>query len=432
MFCQLESGCNKVQTSELNRNETKYVDTKYIESKVLSIFLYLSLVLIPIVDMINGYNLLSNSDIGSLIGILFRIISIVFLLFLIVRKNKLSHLIFLYSLILFLFIVVIMNYFRSGNLIGFFDEITYATKLVLPILYMLGISNAVNNGIVNKDIVDKVLTFFSVIVPLTLIIPMIFDAGYSSYALGGGYKGFYYSNNELNILMISITIFSFWQFTAYKKRKFIILFLFNCTTMLLIGSKTSIFCVIILGIIYILKKFSFKSIFKILIVSLIASFLALSLFSEFINEIIFRFQHYYSITNGSDNIFNFLLSNRNLRIVPAINEVFLNNDNGFLNFLIGYGHYQQFDASLLQSIMEMDIIDTLIWYGFLVSFTIFGFYIYVLLNGLRKKNNFLYNFIYIIIFTFSMIAGHVLYSALAGGVFGIVGSCLLQKDNSNS
>lgn len=420
-----------MESSGITRNKVEYIDSRDIEYKILNILLYLFLGLIPIIDMINGYNLLSNTGLGSLIGILFRLVSIVFLFFLIIRKNRISHLIILYTFILFLFIIVSINYFRTGDLSGFFDEITYATKLLLPILYTLGISNAVNNGIVSKDIVDKVLTFFSILVPMTLIIPMLFDAGYSSYDLGGGYKGFYYSNNELNILMISVTIFAFWQFTTYKKRKFIILFLLNCVTMLLIGSKASIFCIGLLGIVYVLKKISVKSILKFLLGLLLASLLASKFFSNFIDEIVFRFQYYYTITNGSENIFNFLLSNRNLRIIPAITDIFLNNENGFLNFLFGYGHYQQFDANVLQSIMEMDFIDTLIWYGALISFSVLGFYVYVLICGIKKKNDFLYTFIYIIIFAFSMIAGHVLFSALAGGIFGIIGSCLLQKEDKD-
>ncbi|MGF2941314.1 hypothetical protein [Enterococcus xiangfangensis] len=405
------------------------VKAKRIEPQVINSALYIFLGLIPIVDMINGYNLLENNSIGSLVGVVFRIVSILFLFFLIIQKNRILRLVLLNLFILFIFLVVYINYFRTKNVNGLIDEAMYATKLILPILYALGISNAVNNGIVDEDIVDKILTFFSFLVPLTLIVPMILNLGYSSYDLGGGYKGFYYSNNELNILMISITIFNFWQLTAHKKKFFFIPFLLNSVSMLLIGSKTSILCVLLLGMIYFFRKISIQSIIKILIVLTILIFLGSRIFSEFFDEIIFRFQYYYTITNGSDNIFNFLLSNRNLRIVPTITEVFLTNKSGFLNFIFGYGHYQQFDPNVLQSIMEMDFVDTIIWYGVVVTAAVLGFYIYVLIRGIKRKADFVYILIYITIFSFSIVAGHVLYSALAGGIFGIIGSRLLHSDS---
>ncbi|MTD38460.1 hypothetical protein GIX45_07440 [Erwinia sp. CPCC 100877] len=404
---------------ELTNDQNVY---KNIIGKLLTIFLCL----IPVIDMINGYNLLNETSLGSKVGILFRIATLFLLGFIILYKISRKYLILLYTLLTLLISVVVINYFRTQSVAGLADEITYATKLVLPIFYVLGISNAVNRKIIKPDTINKVLVFFSVGVPFTLIIPVLLGVGYTSYALGGGFKGFYFSNNELNVLMISITIYVFWQLIETKKRVYLLLLLLNIFAMLMIGSKTSIACIAVLVVLYIFKKFNIFSIIKVLVGAVIAGTISSLLFQSFFENLVFRFQYYYIVTEGNDNILNFFFSNRNLRVQPAFTKIYLTGSiNSLLNFLFGYGHYQQFDANRLYSIMEMDILDTLIWYGFLVTIYIAGFYIWLMYKGFKSHVSRGFLVIYIIIFIFSLLAGHVMYSALAGGIFGIIGSQFL-------
>lgn len=80
--------------------------------------------------------------------------------------------------------------------------------------------------------------------------------------------------------------------------------------------------------------------------------------------------------------------------------------------------------------MEMDFIDTFIWYGLGVTLLISFFYIFVFIKGIKNQEKREYLIIFILTLSFSIIAGHVLYSALAGGVFGIVcGNLLSVSDN---
>lgn len=414
---------SKLKTNTINTNKSIYILVVYLLS------------IIPIIDLINGYNLLYETSLGSMIGIIFRMFSFLFFLYLSIMRISTKKLIYIYVLFFYVLVSIFINFYRTASTPGLIDELTYGIKLLLPVVYALGLSNCINLNLVPENIVDKIFFNYAKVVPFTLIIPRIMGIGFDSYALGGGYKGLYFSNNELNILLMAISVFLFWKTIHSYSLSTILLLIFNFFSMLMIGSKTSIIVLFLLVGMYIFYKFSFK---KILVILLLASTVVpwmLKIFSTFITDLFFRFQFYYEITNARDNIFNFLLSNRNLRIVPAFENIF--NKNGFdalLNFLFGYGHYQQFDANILSTIMEMDLIDTFIWYGIGVTLLILFFYIFVFIKGIKNKEKKEYLIIFFLTFAFSTIAGHVLYSALAGGIFGIVcGNLLsLSKDSLNS
>lgn len=395
---------------------------------------YFLLLLIPIIDCITGYFLLENKNIGSLIGQIFRIITLVFLFFSILNKGKVKEIFVIFLFCAVLFLIPTFNYIRTSSDRGFIDEVIYATKLLLPMLMILGINNAQKNKWINNKFIDNIFSFYTIFVPLSLIIPKILGIGYATYEnFDVGYKGFYYAGNELNILLLSISVLSFQK----MMRKFTI---FDCIvtmiclgSLFLVGTKTSFLVIIFLIFYNLVKKKNLKNKLKscvIIFLILVVAYGSIStIFETQINKIVSRNQYYYeTLTKSNNSIANYIFSNRNMRIPLNFKKNYSNNleDDLIFKMMFGVGHYQQFKSTDVSSIIEMDFFDTILWYGVPIAFTIFIFYSYVLYRGIRSKKNKDYLLSYCLIFLFSIMAGHVWYSALAGSILGMVGSKLLE------
>lgn len=354
---------------------------------------YFLLLLIPIIDCITGYFLLENKNIGSLIGQIFRIITLVFLFFSILNKGKVKEIFVVFLFCAVLFLIPTFNYIRTSSDRGFIDEVIYATKLLLPMLMILGINNAQKNKWINNKFIDNIFSFYTIFVPLSLIIPKILGIGYATYEnFDVGYKGFYYAGNELNILLLSISVLSFQK----MMRKFTI---FDCIvtmiclgSLFLVGTKTSFLVIIFLIFYNLVKKKNLKNKLKscvIIFLILVVAYGSIStIFETQINKIVSRNQYYYeTLTKSNNSIANYIFSNRNMRIPLNFKKNYSNNleDDLIFKMMFGVGHYQQFKSTDVSSIIEMDFFDTILWYGVPIAFTIFIFYSYVLYRGIRSK-----------------------------------------------
>ncbi|ALU13848.1 polysaccharide biosynthesis protein [Eubacterium limosum] len=401
---------------------------------VYEFIFYVLLMAIPVVDCITGYLLLSNSNIGSTIGQFLRIITIIFLFLSTFNRQRSDNFLFISLFCFCLFLIPVFNYFRTGSVQGYIDETIYITKLILPILMILGIYNARKDKKISSNFIDNIFSFYIIFVPLSLIIPKILGIGYVTYEnFDVGYKGFYYAGNELNILLLSISVLSFQKmtekFTVYNA----ITALICLGSLFLMGTKTSFLVIIFLIIYNLVKKRDLKNKFKVILVVVlvlcISYFVVNTIFKDQIEKLLLKNQYYYETLSGSnDSITNFIFSNRNARIGINFEKNYIENSNEGLLFKIffGVGHYQQFKSTSLNSIIEMDFFDTLLWYGLFAALAIFAFYTYVLYIGIIRKKNKEYLLCYLLIYLFSLMAGHVWYSALAGSVFGMIGSKILE------
>ena len=82
--------------------------------------------------------------------------------------------------------------------------------------------------------------------------------------------------------------------------------------------------------------------------------------------------------------------------------------------------------------MELDFFDTFLWYGSIVAIVVFLYYSNIFISTFKTKNIFEYKLMYILVFLFSLIAGHVWYSPLSGGMFALVASMLLITNDAQS
>lgn len=384
--------------------------------------LYLLFLLMPFIDMFTGY--LFNVGIDSIfskIGQIYRIFFIVYLSYLIFLKNKSKKCKWLILFSIYLVGLVFLYNIRFGSSI--ISNMTYAIKLLFPIYLCYGVSYKINK---TEFDVKKVFEAYSWIFPLSLIIPKMLDLGFYNYYNDSGFKGFYYANNEVNVILAVLFVYCFNK--LYKKitMKNLIRIILCAVALLLIGSKTSIIVIPIVTAIFLIFKIRlkkeqlFKAGFGILgICAVSAIFL-----SEQIKNVFDRFIFMYNYYLGRPNaILTFLLSERNLRIGPAIDHWFIKDKYGIINFLFGIGKEEKTPTDTIYgiySIIEMDFFDIMFWFGIIVAIIVLAFYLIVFIRACLKRGCFSEKVMFALTMTFSMLAGHVMMSANAGTILGLV------------
>lgn len=392
-----------------------------LEQKIYWIFI-ISL----IIDNINGILLLNNIELPISIGQIYRNFMIILFLFYILKSKDRNIISKIICSIGYLGILTLIYFSEHCNIGGFLMDVTYAAKLIFPFIIMASIYILSKQGKIKKTVIEKIFETFSIIVPLTLIIPRIFNIGYDSYLMGGGYKGFYYSNNEINVVLICTFIYSMERLYKNKKITDIIISIINAAALFLIGSKTSIIVIAMIIMIYIVKMRNNRKWFiGIVTVTILAIVIGCVLFASQIKEMSDRFEYYYDTLSDNGGILTFIMSTRNLRIIPAFEKNILDENFGTaaINLLFGIGRYQQFGDNNLNNLMELDFFDTFYWYGIITAIVVLKGYLSIFIKALKNKEVFEYKLMFSLVFLFSMIAGHVWFSALSGGIFSLV--CLM-------
>lgn len=331
---------------------------------------------------------------------------------------------------LLLFVLPFVFFIRHGAIKGLYMDLLYAVKLLFPILIIVALKSVIDNKKVSRRVIDKIFQIYSILVPLTLIVPLLLGVGFSSYELGGGYKGFYYSNNEINVVLICTFIYCVANLFQNRNRKNLILTLINLFALLLIGSKTSIIVFVTVLMVYLIKimKKNPKKGIKCFGIGVLASLVVGFLFKDFLIDMFARMHYYYiSFKNSGGTFLDFLTSGRSDRIIPAFEKNVVNARFGILNFLFGIGRYSQIDNYNLATLMEMDFFDVFNWYGIIVAVSVMYFYCFIFYKARFDKSKFGFKLMFILITLFSFIAGHVWFSALAGSALALVCVALLNE-----
>ncbi|OXX82521.1 hypothetical protein AVM15_18070, partial [Paraclostridium benzoelyticum] len=276
-----------------------------------------------------------------------------------------------------------------------------------------------------------------------LIIPMILNLGSNVYAGGLGSKGFFYSNNELSIVVSILFIFAIDKLYNNFSLKNLSILLLVGISLLSIGSKTGMIIPMIISIIYLIKSFidkenrqKFRNFMIIAILGslIILIFICPNLISEFIN----RQLYLYSIDGGS--ILYAILSGRN-EFLSIIYVYFVESNHKIMTLIFGYGEYvknriiasglsSEYNPGVLKSI-EMDFFDIVFGYGIIGVILVYGYFIEAFIkNYSLKKERFKYTIAFISIMFLGFLSGHIFYSAMSGSMLAIV-TCGLVFSNPN-
>lgn len=378
-------------------------------------FDYYLLLITPIVDTINGLFLMNNDPNGISIGTFYRLFLIIYILL-----NLINSTILIWILIPLVYFL--LNGIIRGELMGsgLMEGLTYSMKWVFPIILIAYYSfYKKNRAEINKYLV-RCLNFWCYFVPLSLILEYIFKIGNNSY-YDAGFKGLYYSTNDIAMVLIVLFIYSLYR--AFELKRFYVLAtIMNFLAIIILSTKSSVFFAILFFIFMVLGygKIRIKNLVALCILGLSSYFIMSSFFTSSIELFILRYNNMWinssSISNNwFSNFLFFATSGRTNRISEFFSNI--NVGNIILNMLFGWIYPDNIH------VIEMDWYDLLCQYGVIGLFILLVTYTYFLVKSKMKAKP--YNIIICICFIYSFFAGHVINGAFSGTIFSIIFSLLI-------
>ncbi|MGX7773665.1 hypothetical protein ACWNPI_00545 [Limosilactobacillus fermentum] len=392
-------------------------------------YLYIFLLMIlPIMDSLNGLINGGGNENGISLGIVYRIVlvvvGLVYWCVYGVDKEDITYLMILFTYLI-ISAVVYYNYYISTYTILLF-------KLLLPILVIVTLVSLYRVGKVDINILNRIMNFWTILFPLTLLLAYILGIGFSTYGnnsnLPGesvGFKGLYYAQNDISyvidILYLYVVNKIVNQINLFNLIGFILV-LFSSIIMGLKGNYLIIIAVTIFYLVRIEKDSSTKRRKFVLLIMIVTGIIAgLILFKDDINKIVERWQYFYS-RNG---FLSFITSTRSDRIAPTFE--WLKDTLGFTGILIGSG-YSYTDMIVPYKFVEMDFFDIFFQIGVIGVLLIYGYYLKLYLRN--RKTQF-YSGAFLLTLLISCLSGHILETALSGVFFGVICAGMIIGKSSN-
>lgn len=395
---------------------------------------YYIVVLTPIVDTINGYFLYtkgiteaSGATSSASIGTYYRALAILIMLYFSLIKHPSKWNIISVNILMYFPIVSVIKGLIDRAI---FSYLSYALKWIYPPLLIIGFFSAykfdLNTGL---DDVKKVLYIFSYSFPFLLIFEYIFELGRLTY-YNAGFKGFFYSTNDISFCLIVGFIVGLSDFFGkYSIRGFLISSI-NFLAIIILGTKSGIlFSVISVFIIWLHNSFQNKKkfIYSILLlgVAMIIGVVTGYRMRDEISNILLRYSNMFIGTIGSspgsfEKVMAFLTSGRTDRIHKFFSQL-LYSKNYVLCFLTGWIRPDN------ATVIEMDFHDLLCQFGLIGFLILTVTYIKVFKSGIKKKFEYIYIFVLAILS--AILGGHIISAALSGTVLAVVICCIYSEKN---
>lgn len=436
--------------------------------------IYIYFLMLPFVDLATSLiTRLTNFSIslGTIVKGLTIIFSVCYILFFSKSKNRKKSIYYLIVLCIFALFYFLFKreMWTISNLIT--ETITAFRYLYYPVM-ILGVYNIFDDCKIDSKFIKKILVFNCLTYIALILIPYFTNTSFNSYSDAGvyGVSGWFYSANELSILVIILTSSIYYFMDSKKPYKIVVTFpiIYAITR---IGTKVSYFgliiSLIIVSLYYIIKNK------KVILPIILTIFLLISSsdtptivnFQESINRVFINTKKVTNTTNNTSNTTNNVVIDdtpinndepievdeppikiivKPIELVPneepqKIIAVVLNGrsdffrvnysvykNSGIINQLFGLGWSNRpsirytIDAKLI----EIDYLDIVIHYGILgmiIYFIPFLYFVYKSLIRIKQFNlNVIYYYLYLgLSFSVAFFAGHVL-SAPAVSIYIIL------------
>ena len=394
----------------------------------------------PIIDNLLGAQMQSTGEDG-VIGKLYRTFFILALISLLATTKVPKKTFFrtLYFLLWILLLPILYTLFDS-NAKGLFTDYAQVMKLAYPIILYTVCNLFIVRGYIKRKQIENVLKYYVFFYPLSIVIPYIMGVGYRSYAsYDNGYLGFYGAGNELSIVLVCMYIISLNGFLNNKKKLYLIAAFLNAFSALLTSSKTGMIVLVISTIILAIHKKRAEEILQSALLLLLCVAGGFILFGSLIIEILQgNLQMLENKYNQMDTSFvTYLLSARNLKIIPNFIASIFENEKGLINLLFGQGYFRQVVLSHKTAytagsgLVEMDWFDIFFQHGLIVLIFALSFYGGTL-RGKCSPKEWIYKFAAIVMLAFSTLAGHTLQSTLPSTTLIIMLVLLNAKESKGN
>jgi len=376
------------------------------------IFLWILFYILPFVDELSGYLMLSGiiaenslaSPAQIFRGITFLIeITIIFRYF----RTSLPIL----AIWLWLITLEVVGYILNGTPYGFGFGLVYLNKISFCFATYFALKHYINEGIISIEQLLLFLRNSSIIYSSFIWIQLVTGWGFPTYFEGTfGKRGFVSSVNGLGIYLGVCSVIAYHVFLKNKTITNIIFFLLIFIAQILVGNKGSLFFIpIMLGIIVSRMNFKGKIGFcALLIFVVIINFEKIvTMFNLIFEVIIWRYEK-------APNLMAFIFSGRDALLNNALKN-FTYAGFKVIRLLTGFGayiSYRDVDISEPLKTIENEPLDIFFMYGGIGTVL----YFLILFFGIYQsfKNQKLYFTISLLgISLYSIIAGHIIFNPMA-------------------
>lgn len=370
-----------------------------------SSILYALCIMIPIIQILNSVFLFSDGE--SSFGKMYRLILLLVSTFIVIKTSKKQTI----WMMLFLEVNLIVVIYQVGCGVSMFDAILNMVKLLCPYVTAGAFIGLIDRGEIDVAYFDKMIKSLMIIVSLSIIIPRILGIGYERYE-GSGYQGLYFENNSLVVVLVVIFIYSLEN--LYRKRNLKNLFYVSLTTfsMVINGSKSSMALFAVITVLYILRyifvlnpaKFPLRITVIVILIFEIGAMLYPVVY-PLVEKRIDAYMYYYigGVQVNGGTVLDFLTNGRTAFAESYFSKYY--SKNSMSNVLFGIQRYGEIRV-------EMDPIDIFLYFGLLVSLLLIAYIVKSVRN--LKYASFMIKLMFWSIIVYSVLAGHVWNSSLAG------------------
>jgi hypothetical protein len=377
-----------------------------VRSVIIFIFL-----LIPLVDALNGYLLMTGGILQA--GVfspsqIARSIILMLLLGLYFRKNSSLGILLV---IVWLLLVEVISAISHQNLYG----LSYGVITVSKISFLIMLIYTLKTYCSDMKSMKELITFFKYtisIVSFFICFSAITGLGKSTYGQGFATKSYFASGNGLGVFLGAGISFLLGMKKEGLLRVSNVFLLFLIFSLLLVGTKTAFILASInmLILLYVSKH-------KVLIVPLL-----IVCFVYFFDYIVASLNVMFDVIlmrlSLSDDFVSYVGSGRIGYILNSF-VVYFDNDPGVLRMLFGMGAFVSFrdpESLILFDTLESDFFDLFFMYGALSSFVML---VMITVTLSQLKGNYILFLGFLMFSLHSLLFGHVLFNGMVSTCFAL-------------
>ena len=225
----------------------KIIKSNLIKFKNLNI-LEILIILSPFIDVITSL-MVRFYEVDISLGLIVRMMFLLFMIYFLFVKSKSKYkklsIIFVCLFMVYCISFLVIMYITKNRAVLFTELKSLVKTFYFPIC-LIAIFNYIDTKKENFNF--NILVCTSLIYMLLVVIPNIIGYGFSAYngSSMGGVNGWFYAANEIGAIfaiLMPIIIFSYQKFN--KKIIYLIIVMFSSYTMLQMGTKVPMLCVII-------------------------------------------------------------------------------------------------------------------------------------------------------------------------------------------
>lgn len=381
--------------------------------------LYFYLLFWMLIDTVSGIEMFNdaNPEQGLSVGGILRLPFFVFLVYLVLQKNKsLPVLVLILYFLILTLIHIIIKQDDSVKLIQM------TSKVLTPVILFFLINIMMKKDLINIKMYRNIVLINAIVLLVNLYL-YFFGVGYSNYGTSSGSEdtmlggtGFLYAGNEVGVTLIILFGMSILFLSKKSIWHVLIVALLFIAGGIAVMSKTAIFGAIISLFLYFISRFSLKKVLRLLPVILGGLLVMGSVFSYYLQMAFGRWSFFIQ-----EYGFNYLLGGK--KRIDFLGNYFNDIKETPALFFIGKGWGGEIENNLFD-LLEAFGVSGLLIFAFWLSIGAF------LIHKALKNNDVYLVFsgrLFLLLIIISVMAGHVIQSAMAAPFLALLGNYHLYR-----